>query len=66
VVKPGEWNDYTIPARGGRVASSINGVSMSEIDDRDPARLTRGWLGLQVHTGPPMRVQFTEVFLRRL
>ena len=45
---------------------SINGVPMCELDDRDPRRLTRGWLALQVHTGPPMRVQFKDLFLRRL
>lgn len=64
-VKTNEWNDYTVLARGGKVALRINGVAMSELDDRDPKRLTRGWLGLQVHTGPPMRVQFKDIYLRR-
>ena len=65
-VKTNDWNDYTVFARGGQVKLSINGVPMSELDDRDPHRLTRGWLALQVHTGPPMRVQFKDLFLRRL
>jgi hypothetical protein len=38
---------------------------MAELDDQDPKRLVRGWLGLQVHTGPPMRVQFKDIYLRR-
>ncbi len=66
LVRPNEWNDYTVFARGGRVVLHINGVAMSELDDRDPKRLVRGWLGLQVHTGPPMRVQFKDIFLHRL
>lgn len=65
-VKPLEWNEYAILARGGRVTISINGVPMAELDDRDPRRIARGRLALQVHTGPPMRVQFKDVFLRRL
>jgi hypothetical protein len=65
-VKPGEWNDYHIVARAGSAKLAINGVSMCELDDRDPKRLARGWLALQVHTGPPMRVQFKDVFLKRL
>jgi type 1 glutamine amidotransferase len=65
-VKPNEWNDYTVLARGGQVTLRINGVVMSELDDRDPKRLVRGWLAVQVHTGPAMRVQFKDVFLRRL
>jgi type 1 glutamine amidotransferase len=65
-VKTNDWNDYAIVARGGKVKIAINGTPMSEIDDRDPKRLTRGWLGLQVHAGPPMRVQFKDVYYRKL
>ena len=53
LVKPGEWNDYTVFAKGGHVILRINGITMSELEDRDPKRLTRGWLALQVHTGRP-------------
>jgi type 1 glutamine amidotransferase len=65
-VKPGEWNDYHMRAKGGSVILTINGVRMCELDDQDPKRLTRGWLGLQVHVGKPMRVQFKDVELKRL
>ncbi len=65
VVKPAQWNDYTVVARGERVHIAINGVPMAELIDRDPKRLTRGRLALQVHVGPPMRVQFKDIFLRR-
>jgi type 1 glutamine amidotransferase len=66
VVKLNEWNDYTVLAKAGRVTLQINGVPMCELDDRDPKRLVRGWLALQVHTGPPMKVQFKDIILRRL
>ena len=65
-VKPGEWNDYRVVAKGGRVTLAINGVTMCELDDRDPKRLVHGWLAVQVHVGPPMRVQFKDIYLRRL
>jgi type 1 glutamine amidotransferase len=66
VVKPGQWNDYTVIAKGGHVVLTINGATMCELDDRDPKRLVHGWLALQVHVGPPMRVQFKDIYLRRL
>lgn len=66
VARTNQWNDYTVLARGGHVSLKINGVPMSELKDEDPKRLTRGWLGLQVHTGPPMRVQFKDIYLRKL
>jgi hypothetical protein len=66
VVKTNDWNDYTVLAKGGQVKLTINGVPMCELDDRDPKRPVRGWLALQTHTGPPMRVQFRDIYLRRL
>lgn len=54
VYKPGEWNHFTIIAKGNQVASWINGVPIAKItDDRD----AEGFIGLQVHsikkgTGP--------------
>jgi len=66
VYKPGEWNDYTVLARGGHVVLRINGVTMCELDDRAPKRLVRGCLALQVHQGPPMTVQFKDIYLRHL
>ncbi len=65
-VKPNDWNEYTVIAQGGRVVLKINGVTMCELEDRDPKRLVHGWLALQVHVGPPMRVQFKDIYLRRL
>jgi hypothetical protein len=64
--KPGEWNEYHVIAKAGSVKLFINGVPMCELDDRDAKRLTRGLLALQVHVGPPMRVQFKDIFLKRL
>ncbi len=65
-VKTKQWNDYTVIAKGGSVLLKINNVTMCELEDRDPKRLVHGWLALQVHVGPPMRVQFKDIYLRRL
>lgn len=67
VVKVGEWNEYVVFAQGGHVLLTINGVTMCEVvEDKDPKRPQHGWLALQVHVGPPMKVQFKDIFLRRL
>jgi type 1 glutamine amidotransferase len=65
-VQPKDWNDYAVIAQGGRVVLKINGVTMCELDDRDPRRIKRGLLALQVHAGPPMLVQFKDIYLRKL
>lgn len=65
-VKLNEWNEYHILVDKGRKVLAINGVTMCEVEDRDPKRPVHGWLALQVHVGPPMRVQFKDIYLRRL
>lgn len=65
-IKIREWNDYVVVANKGHVVLTINGVTMCDLEDRDPKRLVHGWLALQVHVGPPMLVQFKDIFLRRL
>lgn len=64
--KPKEWNDYTVLCQGGHVVLTINGVTMADLQDDDPKRLAEGVLGLQVHVGAPMKVEFKEIRLKRL
>jgi hypothetical protein len=66
VVKGGEWNDYRVIVDRERVLLEINGVVMCDVTDRDPRRTPRGHLALQVHTGPPMTVQFKDLYLKEL
>ncbi|MGZ8937757.1 MAG: family 16 glycoside hydrolase [Limisphaerales bacterium] len=64
-VKDQDWNDYTVIARGESVVLKINGVTMCEILDRDPKRTPQGYLALQVHTGPSMKVQFRDIRMKQ-
>jgi hypothetical protein len=62
-----DWNTYRIIAKGNKVRHFVNDVLMSEIDDRDPARRRlSGLLGVPVHVGPPMRIEYREIELRKL
>jgi type 1 glutamine amidotransferase len=65
-VKSSDWNEYHVIAKGGSVKLAINGIPMCELEDRDPKRITRGLLALQIHVGAPMRVQFKDIYLKRL
>jgi len=65
VVRDNGWNDYHVIVRGNLILLRINDVVMSEVRDHDPRRALSGLLGLQVHTGPPMKVQFKNIRLRR-
>ncbi len=64
-VKPGQWNDYTLSAKDGRIILKINGVTMCDLQDNDPRRIPSGKLALQVHRGPDMLVQFKDIRIRQ-
>ena len=66
VIKPGEWNDYHLVAKGPKLSHFINGTLMSEtIDQQEGKRTEKGVLALQLHAGPPMVVQFKDIHLKR-
>ncbi len=64
---PTRWNRYRIVARDNRLAHYINGRQMVAVEDRDERHAARrGLLGLQLHQGKPMKVQFRNIRLREL
>ncbi len=66
-VKPEQWNTYCITARGYHFIHEINGQKMVDVTDDDTAARRRsGLLAFQVHVGPPMKVQFRNIRLKRL
>ncbi len=66
-IKKGEWNTYHITAQGFHFTHTINGALMIDAEDRDVAsRLRSGILALQLHAGPPMKMQVRNIKLKRL
>jgi hypothetical protein len=64
-VKRGDWNEYHLIARGNRLQHFVNGVLMSNVTDNDTAnRRMRGLLGVQVHVGPPMKIEYRSIRLK--
>ncbi|MHC4699702.1 MAG: family 16 glycoside hydrolase [Planctomycetota bacterium] len=67
VIKKGDWNEYHIIARGRQITLKINGKVTAEVLDNDEKnRDLSGVLALQLHSGPPMKVQFKDIRLKRL
>ncbi|HUT87975.1 MAG TPA: DUF1080 domain-containing protein [Thermoguttaceae bacterium] len=67
VVKPNDWNDYEIVAKGSKIVLRINGELMCEVDDRDAKLACRkGIIAMQMHPGPPMKVQFKDLRIKIL
>ena len=66
-IKHEDWNDYEVTARGFHFVHKINGNVTAEVIDNDTKnRAASGILALQIHTGPPMTVEFKDIQLKRL
>jgi hypothetical protein len=66
-VKMGDWNSYTIIARGPDITLKINDIVMCQVTDQQASLAAKdGVVALQMHPGPPMKVQFKNIRIRLL
>lgn len=65
-IKKEDWNTYRIVAIGFHFQHFINDVPTADCTDEDDARREKGLLALQLHAGPPMKVQFRNIKIRHL
>lgn len=67
LIKPGDWNHVHIVARGNTLVNIVNGhVTAMLIDDDEKNRTLKGLIGFQIHTGPPMKIEFKDIYLKKL
>ena len=66
-LKSDDWNAIHIIARGSVMTHIINGrVMCVVVDDDAQNRRLDGLLGMQVHVGPPMKVEFRNIRIKKL
>jgi hypothetical protein len=66
VLKKDGWNTYVIRAEGDHVVLKINGHTTVDYREPDAAIPRTGVIALQVHSGPPMRIDFRNIRIRSL
>jgi len=65
--KAGEWHEYRVLARGNHLQHWINGQPTVDVIDLDEKiRALEGILGVQVHVGPTMQIQYRDFFVKHL
>lgn len=65
-IKKEDWNTYHITAKGFTFEHRINDVVTSICTDEAQDRRAKGVLALQLHAGPPMKVQFRNIKIKHL
>lgn len=66
-IKKEDWNEIHLIVKGNVMQHYVNGILMSEVHDEDAKnRMMSGLLGVQVHVGPPMKVEYRKLMLKKL
>jgi Domain of Unknown Function (DUF1080) len=67
IIKSDDWNDLGLICRGNVIIQMLNGrVTSMLIDDDTAGRKMDGLLGIQVHKGPPMKIEVKNIRLKNL
>jgi hypothetical protein len=61
-----DWNSVHLVARGDILMHSVNGHLMCAVIDDDPNRTPKGLIGVQVHVGGPMKIEYRNWRLKNL
>jgi hypothetical protein len=64
-IKSNDWNTFHLVVKGNRLQHYINGILMSYVTDNDLINgKLKGFIGVQVHVGPPMKVQYRNLRIK--
>jgi hypothetical protein len=67
VIRNDDWNEYHLIVCGNVMTHILNGRVMSVVVDEDAKeRRFDGLLGVQVHVGPPMKIEYRNFRLKEL
>ncbi len=67
IIKVNDWNQVHIVARGNTIMQILNGaVTSIVVDDDTGNRQLSGLIGFQMHVGEPMKVEFRNIWLKKL
>lgn len=66
-IKENDWNEVHIIIKENHLQHFVNGVLMSDVTDLDAEnRSLKGFIGVQVHVGPPMKVEYKNILLKKI
>lgn len=67
IIRINDWNQFQVIARGNTLIHLLNGhVTAIFVDDDQANRSMKGLIGVQLHVGAPMKVEFRNIYLKNL
>jgi len=65
-IKSNDWNTVHLKIKDNKMQHYVNDVLFSEVTDLDEVNSsTKGCIGVQVHVGPPMKVEYRNIKLKQ-
>jgi hypothetical protein len=61
VFRPNDWNEYEIVCKGDNIKLFLNGVLTVDYTETDETIPRRGFIGLQIHSGPPSETWYRNI-----
>jgi len=65
-LKKDDWNTYVIRAEGDHIVLHVNDVKTVDYHEPDADIARSGMIAVQVHSGPPLRVEFRNLRIKEL
>lgn len=66
-IKHNDWNEVHLIVKGNRLQHYINNILTSDVTDNDSTyRRSNGHIGVQVHVGPPMKIEYRNIRIKIL
>ena len=65
-IKPTEWGDFRLLAKGPQIQIWVNGVQTVDVTNESTTGPNGTTLALQLHAGSPMMIQFKDLVLKPL
>ncbi len=60
-----QWNTYEIICKGNHIIHKLNGKIAIDLIDNDKGKLLKGKIGLQLHAGEAMKVEYRNIQLKK-
>lgn len=64
VFKGDDWNDYAIICKGPSITLYVNGMKTCELEDHRADMPRKGFITLQMHAGPAMKIQYRNLRIK--
>jgi len=61
IFRPNDWNEYEIVCKGNNVKIFLNGTLTVDYTETDENIPQRGFIGLQIHSGPPSETWYRNI-----